>query len=63
MAYLNVTNVKKLVKSLNRRSDKSFLLGLEIAVAETIRCACRQHNGGKKTLDDTILGLSKLGLK
>lgn len=63
MRYITVANIRKLAASQGKRVGKSFLLGLEIAVEQTVRSACKIHNGGKKTLDDSLISFSKHGLK
>lgn len=63
MGYITVANIRKLAASKGKRVGKGFLLGLEIAVEQTVRSACRIHNGGKITLDENVLPFCKQGLK
>jgi len=61
--FLNVKHVKDLIHKKGKRCEKGFILALDCAVQKTIECAADQHNGGKKTLDAFILGMSKHKLK
>lgn len=54
--------VKVLAKEHDRRVGKDFLSLLEAFVEGRIVAACRQHNGGKRTLDihvATYVGIKK----
>jgi hypothetical protein len=54
--YLNQAAVRKLVKSLGKRSSGEFLLALDDLVRSRVTAACNTHNGGRVTLDATVLG-------
>lgn len=54
MKYINQSNIKKLAHSHGKRTGKDFLLQLDIMIEEKVKQACEVHNGGKKTLDESI---------
>jgi hypothetical protein len=56
-AYLKSGKIRQLVKSKGRRLGKDFLHALDVHVAEKIEAACRQHNGGRITLDRDVAAL------
>ncbi|WKZ71142.1 MAG: hypothetical protein QY331_07740 [Melioribacteraceae bacterium] len=62
MKYINQTNIRKLVNSQGKRAGKDFLLQLDIMIENKVKQACEIHNGGKKTLDESIatyIGINK----
>lgn len=54
--YLNQAAVRKLIKENGKRSSQEYLLALDDLVRSRTNAACRVHNGGKKTLDASVLG-------
>lgn len=59
---LNQQNVKKLIHETGRRAGKGFMYALNAHVERKILQACLQHNGDKKTLDESVavyIGLAK----
>lgn len=54
--FLNQAAVRKLVKENGKRSSQEFLLALDDLVRSRTNAACRVHNGGRVTLDASVLG-------
>jgi hypothetical protein len=46
--------VRKLIKSYGKRTSAEFLAQLDRYLAAKIEDACKEHNGGKKTLDAAL---------
>jgi len=62
MKYINQSNIKKLANSNGKRAGKDFLLQLDIMIEQKVKQACEVHNGGKKTLDESVatyIGINK----
>jgi len=57
--YIQKSKVKALVAKRGKRCGESFLLALDDLVRQKIVNACRVHNGGKKTLDASVLRVLK----
>lgn len=54
--YLNQSAVRKLVKENGKRSSAEFLMALDDLVRSRVNAACKVHNGGRATLDASVLG-------
>lgn len=54
--FLNQSAVRQLVKQNGKRSSSEFLLALDDLVRSRVNAACKTHNGGRVTLDATVLG-------
>lgn len=52
--YLKAAAIKKLVKSHGKRTAADFLSSLDRFVMAKVEECCKQHNGGKKTLDSAL---------
>lgn len=62
MALLNQKAVKTLAREHNRRVGKDFIAALECHIERKVVAACREHNGGKVTIDASLathVGLRK----
>jgi len=49
--YIKSAAVRKLAKSHGKRTANEFLLALDRFVQSKVEASCKEHNGGKKTLD------------
>jgi hypothetical protein len=55
--YIKASSVKKEAKLVHgKRVSKEFLHALDLLVERKLREACKEHNGGKKTLDASLAG-------
>lgn len=61
MKYLNVFQVKKLVKDNGKRTGKDFLVQLDKFIESKVLEATKVHNGSKVTIDAEIAGV--VGIK
>jgi hypothetical protein len=52
--YIKASAIKKLVKSHGKRTANEFLLALDRFVQNKVEASCKEHNGGKKTLDAAL---------
>lgn len=52
--YIKAAAVKKLVKSHGKRTAAEYLASLDRFVMAKVEECCKQHNGGKKTLDSAL---------
>ena len=52
--YIKAASVRKLAKSLGKRTASEFLASLDRYVQIKVEAACKEHNGGKKTLDSAL---------
>lgn len=52
--YIKSAAVRKLAKSLGKRTATEFLASLDRYVEAKVTSAAKEHNGGKKTLDSAI---------
>ena len=53
--YIKASSVKKEAKLIHgKRVSKEFLYALDLLVERKLREACKEHNGGKKTLDASL---------
>jgi len=55
--YIKPTKVRQRCKELGRRMGRGFAAALDLYVAEKIEAACKQHNGGRITLDRELAAL------
>lgn len=53
--YIKPTLIRRLVNDHRRRVSAEFLEALDRHVATVVEKAISVHNGGKKTLDATVL--------
>jgi len=51
--------VRNLIKENGKRCGKSFLAALDKYVYEKIMRCVKKHNGGQKTLDESLVNLTK----
>lgn len=54
--FLKPTATKQYCNKLGRRVSVEFLNALDLKIEVILDRACRQFNGGAKTLDATVLG-------
>lgn len=52
--YIKASAVRKLAKSHGKRTAMEFLLALDRFVQSKVEDSCKEHNGGKKTLDSAL---------
>lgn len=52
---INKAEVRKLAKESERRLSADFLSALEYAVRQKVQACLATHNGGKKTLDGSVV--------
>ena len=52
--YIKPSAIRKLVKSHGKRTATEFLLALDRFVEAKVEASCKEHNGGKKTLDSAL---------
>ena len=52
--YIKAAAVRKLAKSLGKRTASEFLVALDRLVESKVEASCKEHNGGKKTLDAAL---------
>lgn len=53
---VNQKAIKDFCKKRNRRVSPSFLHAIDKFLIVKLKQACRTHNGGKITLDDSVAG-------
>ena len=53
--YIKASLVRRLVRDHHRRVSVEFLEALDRYVAETVEKSIAVHNGGRRTLDATVL--------
>jgi len=51
--------VRKLIKERGKRCGRSFLAALDLYIYHKILRCLEEHNGGIKTLDDSLVNLTK----
>lgn len=56
LTYVRASAVRSIARDAGKRVSPEFLLALDDHVRSRLNAACRVHNGGKKTLDATVLG-------
>jgi hypothetical protein len=52
--YIKPSALRKLIKSHGKRVSADFLSSLDRWVETKVADACKEHNGGKKTLDSAL---------
>lgn len=57
--YIRASGVRKLVKESGKRCGHNFLAALDKYCYEKILRCLKEHNGNRKTLDDTLVSLTK----
>lgn len=58
-SYIRASRVRQLVKENGKRCGKSFLQALDLYVYNKVMRCIKEHNGGVKTLDETLVNLTK----
>jgi hypothetical protein len=53
-AYIKTGKVRAFVKSQGKRVGRDFLHALDVFVSEKLEAACRQHNGGRMTINREV---------
>lgn len=61
MAYIVNSKVKKFFHENNKRLSKDGLNALEVKFVDYMEKCCKTFNGGKKTVDATLVNLVKMG--
>jgi len=56
LQFLQVSKVRARVNENGKRVSTEFLLALDDLVRRKVDAACSVHNGGRKTLDASVLG-------
>lgn len=56
--FVKVPAVKDHAHRFDRRVSSSFLYALDVKVAALLDRVCREHNGGRRTLDAELLGIT-----
>ena len=57
--YIRASEVRKLAKESGKRCGKSFLQTLDNFVKVKVERCCKIFNGHKKTLDESLVNLTK----
>ena len=52
--YIKTAAIRKLIKSYGKRTSADFVASLDRYVQAKVEEACKEHNGGKKTLDAAL---------
>jgi hypothetical protein len=52
--YIKASTVRKFAKSHGKRVSIDFATALDRYVENKVLMACKEHNGGKKTLDAAV---------
>lgn len=55
LKYIKPTQIKAAVKAEGKRISEEALMVLDAEVQAIISRACAVHNGGRKTIDATVL--------
>lgn len=58
-SYIRSAGIRKLVKESGKRCGHTFLAALDKYLYEKILRCLKEHNGNRKTLDDTLVNLTK----
>jgi hypothetical protein len=58
-SYIRSKAVRQLIKEHGKRCGHSFLAALDKYVYEKILRCVKEHNGNRKTLDDSLVNLTK----
>ena len=58
-SYIRSSGVRRLIKENGKRCGSSFLQVLDLYVYNKIMRCVKEHNGGIKTLDDSLVSLTK----
>jgi hypothetical protein len=55
LQFIKASSIRKEVRLVHgKRVSKEFLYALDRLMERKIREACKEHNGGKKTLDASV---------
>jgi|APGre2960657423_1045063.scaffolds.fasta_scaffold156000_3 hypothetical protein len=54
--YIKTSTIRKFAKSHGKRISAEFAMALDRYVEQKVLLACKEHNGGKKTLDAAVAG-------
>ena len=52
--YIRTAAIKRIAKAHGKRVGKDFLSALDAYLHRKVEDACREHNGGRKTLDSAL---------
>jgi len=52
---LKISEVRKIIRAHGKRVKPSALEALNRYTTERLEAACRQHNGGAKTIDEFVI--------
>ena len=58
-SYIRSSGVRQLIKENGKRCGRSFLQALDKYIYEKILRCLKEHNGGQKTLDESLVNLTK----
>ncbi len=58
-SYVRSSGVRKLVKENGKRCGSSFLQALDKYIYEKVLRCLKEHNGNRKTLDESLVNLTK----
>lgn len=57
--FIKAKAVRNLVKENGKRCGKSFLQTLDLYIYNKVMRCVKEHNGGVKTLDESLVNLTK----
>jgi hypothetical protein len=52
--YVKTSAVRKFAKSHGKRVSAEFAMALDRYIENKVLISCKEHNGGKKTLDSAV---------
>ena len=55
LMYIRESGIRKILKEEGKRASKEYMHELDLELYKIVRRCCRVHNGGKKTVDLTVL--------
>lgn len=53
-AYIKSARVRAMVKVAGKRVSNAYIMMLDEHVSRKVEAAIKTHNGGKKTIDETV---------
>ena len=57
--YIRASSVRQLIKENGKKCGSSFLAALDKVIYDKILRCLKIHNGNRKTLDDSLVNLTK----
>ena len=57
--YIRASGIRRLVKEDGKRCSSGFLSALDRYVYEKVMHCLKEHNGNRKTLDESLVNLIK----